>query len=224
MLPVRVMRSSTPAAIPSASAALLAVILGACGGGVGAGGLPFDASAPNGDGGAPDEGGGSEAGGDAGVGGEGGPGTCTGAAVAFTMHASTAGYCLGPGNCTVSWLTILLPDGTPVHLDNQCATDCTTCEARACPPGPCQISSPVPADGQSTTWDGTYYLPGSCGNARSCLAAHCAAAGRYTARFCAYKSDNDGGLPCLSSTPPPPICTDVPFDWPTAAGVSGSVP
>jgi hypothetical protein len=207
----------------SRRALVVAIILGVGACTAGSGGVPLDGGVAGDDGGAngdgrvqPGEGGGVEGGG--------GGCTGTGPAVTFTMHASTAGYCLGPGSCNVTWLTILLPNGTAAVLDNLCATDCATCQGRPCP-GSCQASSPVPRDGQSTTWNGNYYTQSSCGNAPSCLAPQCAAPGRYTARFCAYKSDTDGGMPCLSGgTPPPPSCTDVPFDWPAGAGVNGTVP
>ena len=149
-------------------------------------------------------------------------GTCAGPSAVFTMTAKGS-FCIGHA-CQPTWLTILAPDGTELGLDYTCGTDCATCISRPCPPGPCAIPFPVPAGGETTTWNGLYFTneTRTCnGASTTCYQARCAAPGRYTARMCGYARQDEGGPEC--TTADTATCTDVPFDWPPTASVSGTI-
>ena len=64
---------------------------------------------------------------------------------------------------------------------------------------------------------------GTCGGGKSCHnPATCAPAGRYTAHICGYILEDTGSspLPCNGAASPP-ICVDLPFDYPTSQVVTG---
>lgn len=163
-------------------------------------------------------------GGDGGGSSDAGGGACTGPGAIFTMIPKGA-FCMGH-NCNGAWLTILAPDGATLDTGSSfmCGTDCATCISQPCPPGPCAVPSPVPPAGVTTTWNGRYFTneTRTCkGASVSCLQARCAAPGRYTARMCGFARLDDGGLSCNESNTA--TCTDVPFDWPNAASVTGTI-
>jgi hypothetical protein len=114
----------------------------------------------------------------------------------------------------------------PVTQALGCAsTDCSSCQAAPCPPIACAISSPLPAAGIDVSWSGVEWTSGgACGNYNTPCSKHsCAAAGRYTARFCGYAlSGGDGGFQdCQLFGSSTPTCADVAFDYPTTSVVTG---
>ncbi len=177
--------------------ALLAGALIACGG---------STTTPATDGGSGDDGG---TGSDGGVGGDAGGKTDGGASCSSTpatFHLEgTGSFCDNPTPCgDLDWLTIRKGDGTPLAIK--------ACPAVGCASPPRPITLPA-----STTWDGSYYV--NCGDTSTLT---CVPPGHYIAHLCLYENQGDAAATCVASSTP--VCKDVPFDWPTAATISGSLP
>jgi hypothetical protein len=79
-------------------------------------------------------------------------------------------------------------------------------------------------DGETTTWDGTYFEPGQCGNGQiACHNKQCAPPGKYVATMCASRSTSDAGTVGFCMASATPTCVDVPFDYPSATTVEGVI-
>jgi hypothetical protein len=73
--------------------------------------------------------------------------------------------------------------------------------------------------GTTKTWNGVYYAPGHCSSyGLNCASRRCASPGHYTAKMCGCVSIDQNGF-CAGST-----CVSVPFDYPTANTVVGTLP
>ena len=112
--------------------------------------------------------------------------------------------------------SIRAPGGEAVELKNWCEVDCTTCQLALCP---LIIACPpvyLPLEGAEYSWDGSYFVPGTCGADAQCAKLQCAAVGsHWVATLCALPStgQNSAGE-CVSTGPRQ--CVDVGFDYPTA--------
>jgi hypothetical protein len=84
----------------------------------------------------------------------------------------------------------------------------------------------VTAEGAKSGWSGKYFEQLQCtvgtdGPTMSCLEPRCAPAGKYVAKFCAFKSP-EGSSTCSSGSSTP-TCTEVEFDYPTTAPVKATL-
>jgi hypothetical protein len=79
------------------------------------------------------------------------------------------------------------------------------------------------AQGETTTWNGTYWQDATCGASMSCKGTQCAAPGHYIAKMCASRSVPDGGPFGTCNPSAMQTCVDVPFDYPTSGVVAGKV-
>jgi hypothetical protein len=84
---------------------------------------------------------------------------------------------------------------------------------------------PLTPDGLTSSWDGTMYVQSTCGpTANACSDRQCAAAGSYIARMCAYpRVPTDASVVGYCEAGPTPNCVDVPFEYPYAGTVSGTL-
>ncbi len=165
------------------------------------------------------------------TGGSGGGGvnpTCLKASVTFQMipwhpeGGAPADYCAGMG-CGGQWLSIKTSDGKILDRFFLCGVGCNDCSSRPCPPIACIPPEHLKPEGETETWDGTYFASSTCGAGMQCEQAACVEAGSHlVASMCAYPSMGpDGGFGCMGSTTP--NCVDVPFDYPSAAPVVGII-
>lgn len=77
------------------------------------------------------------------------------------------------------------------------------------------------------TWDGLSYTGSTCGNGMGCYQPGFAPAGHYVARMCATPGNlttADGGFPTTCGATGLIECVDVPFDFPGASPVVGTLP
>jgi hypothetical protein len=79
------------------------------------------------------------------------------------------------------------------------------------------------AQGETTTWNGTYWQEATCGANTSCRGTQCAAPGHYVAKMCASRSVPDGGPFGTCNPSAMQTCVDVPFDYPASGVVAGKV-
>lgn len=128
----------------------------------------------------------------------------------------------GTNSPSTTWLTIFSCDSrqqldlTPTEATT--SRDCSTCPASwSLPLG--TFSGKLPATGQAASWDGTYYVPATCGDpAMACVTARCASAGRYVAQMCACAAADETPLGCAK-----PVCASVGFDYPPQKLVVGEL-
>ncbi len=181
---------------------------------------PFDGGTRSGSTGA---GGGAGAGGST-TGGSGGQiGPCT--AGTTTFHMSTASgdnsdWCVGLG-CTPGFMTISSTSGADMPIAKPCETMCSDCVPVACP-ALCVAPQTMKPDGESLTWDGTFWQASTCGAGTSCREKACAAPGRYKVTMCAARRISHAGTFCMPSAAP--TCIDLDFDYPSATTVEGTLP
>ncbi len=129
-------------------------------------------------------------------------GACVGSPVTFELD--TGASCTAGASCEdVAVLTIVAPDGASLATEP------------CYPSGHCSQPMHAPSS-RSVTWDGTFYA-----NCSDVASKSCAKSGHYTARFCTLADHGDGGATCEPASTP--TCVDVPFDWPTAGPVKGSI-
>ena len=58
----------------------------------------------------------------------------------------------------------------------------------------CAPAQELTTAGATQTWNGTYYLSGTCGaQSMACLSPQCAPAGRYAAHICGFPNPAPGG-------------------------------
>jgi hypothetical protein len=186
-------------------------------------------------GGVPDEAGtagSSGSGGATGTGGSTGTGgaACPSATVTFKVdRAATVppdAWCLGaPVGCSSQWLSIKDPAQKTLSLSNNCGTPCDSCMPMGCP-AICAMPNELAAGGATTTWDGKFFVPSTCGaSAMSCQSPSCAVAGRYTAVMCGFpKPSPDASFGCSMTTAVAQTCVEVAFDFPTQTSVTGTLP
>ncbi len=149
------------------------------------------------------------------------PTTCTSGTTTFHMSAagSSSGYCVG-SNCSNVWVTVTSKDGQSINIAPQCLTTCDACNPIGCAAS-CAAPQPMKPEGESLTWDGSYWVQSTCGAQVACQARQCAAPGGYVAKMCAYRSISDAGLTGFCAASPTPTCVDVEFDYPSATVVEG---
>ena len=164
-----------------------------------------------------------DAGKDAAGGGDGGRGTCADGSVTFQIIGrAPPGYCVGTG-CNTSWVSVKTADGQPLGAFFQgCVTTCDVCSPIVCPLA-CIAPHTLDPNGETQTWNGTYYKQGTCGAGLSCVSPQCILPGTHlVATMCASPRINpDSGLFCQGSDTP--RCVDVPFVFPTIQIVTGNV-
>lgn len=201
----------------------LPLALAGCGGSVSTGNSP-DGGAGGGN--TPDGGASGNATPDGGTGG--GSTMCTKSSVTFEMIAwredggMPADYCAGTG-CGGTWLSIKNPKGEPIERGFACGVSCDGCMLQPCAPMACIMPHHLPYQGESETWDGTYFAQSTCGAGIQCEQQQCVAAGSHlVATMCAYPSTSpNAGFGCVGSAMP--RCVDVPFDYPAAGPVVGII-
>jgi hypothetical protein len=141
--------------------------------------------------------------------------------VSFVFHRASgaeANYCVGaPSSCSHDWLSIMGPGDSSFPIDKPCQTECSTCEPIGCPAS-CAAPTAMKPEGEQRTWNGTYYAASTCGNGSACAGPACAAAGRYTARMCAYAESDMGLSSPFCNAVQTPTCVSIDFDWPPATG------
>jgi hypothetical protein len=167
-----------------------------------------------------DAGGGGGAGGGGAL--DGSPSACTAGTVTFHLSAAdgkNASYCTGR-DCTAQWVDVQTREGQPMPIEFGCSTNCEGCQPIGCPLI-CIAPKRLPANGETLTWDGTYWPSATCGRQQVCREKRCAAPGRYVARMCAAASTSDAGMFCTVSGAP--RCVDVEFDYPSAVPVEGAI-
>jgi hypothetical protein len=81
------------------------------------------------------------------------------------------------------------------------------------------------AAGATETWDGTFFGSSTCGaSGAPCVAPTCAHPAKYTAVMCASANPSpDSGTGCAGVTAAKQTCVEVPFDYPPAAPVVGTL-
>jgi len=167
--------------------------------------------------------------------GTGDAGACLDSTVTFQVNRAPGNatvWCLGqPGSCSSDWLTISSQSGD-LTLSGMCRTPCDTCQFMACPIV-CAPAQELTTAGATQTWNGTYYLSGTCGGygsksaqSTACLSPQCAPAGRYAAHICGFPNPApEAGYGCGQSTSSTnTTCVDVPFDYPSSTPIVVSLP
>jgi hypothetical protein len=135
-------------------------------------------------------------------------------------------WCLGePGGCSAG-LDISNSSG-PLELSNFCQISCDTCQTAICHPIVCRSTLPLTEQGETMSWDGSYYEHSTCGaSATSCQAATCATPGTYTFQVCGFLNPTpaqaDGCQTAPSTTPH--VCTSVDFTYPATSPVILTMP
>jgi len=159
-----------------------------------------------------------------------------------TFHMTPqAGVNFCVNNCSTIWLSIFPAGGTtPLNVTRSCITTCDQCQPIACgatsranpgldsgagapaDPVACIPPQPVKVEGETYTWSGVLWEPSKCGAfGYSCLNQVCGTPpGKYVARMCANRRTSDAGF-CTYD--PTPTCVDVPFDYPAAGVVEGTL-
>jgi hypothetical protein len=154
----------------------------------------------------------------------------------FVGNAAADNLCLGkPGTCAggAAWLEVQDAAGQAVWLSQSCAmASCSECQQSGCPTN-CPQSTPFPEDGVAIQWNGVRWTGGqTCGATNlQCVTPACAAAGSYTARFCAFELPGAGGAGndpntfnlCELDAATTPTCVEVPFELPGAGIVEGEL-
>jgi hypothetical protein len=133
-------------------------------------------------------------------------------------------YCVNL--CNGMWITILpMGSNVPLSVTRGCTTTCAQCQPIACGAGACIPPQHVKPEGETFMWDGTLWETSKCGPMNfACVDQVCSVpAGKYVARMCAYHATGDGGSGTICMFDPTPVCTDVPFDYPTSAPVEGTL-
>jgi hypothetical protein len=155
---------------------------------------------------------------------DGGVAVCTGGTTTFHMtEASGTDYCVGV-QCTLSWVSVKSMTGKVMSLSGGCVTNCDVCQPIACGAAACIAPQHLKPEGQTLTWDGTYYEPSKCGAGISCQDKQCAPPGRYVATMCANKNTSDAGIAGFcQGFDSMPTCVDVEFDYPSMKTVEGVV-
>jgi hypothetical protein len=132
-------------------------------------------------------------------------------------------YCVG-ANCGSSWVTVKSADGQALNLSGGCQTTCQDCQPIACS-NLCIAPQEMKAEGESLSWDGSYFVQSTCGQNYSCNNTACAAPGSYVATMCASPNDSgDAGVAGFcSNTGADPVCVDVAFEYPSDTVVEGVI-
>jgi hypothetical protein len=149
---------------------------------------------------------------------------CTAGTTTFHItEAAGTDYCVG-AQCTLNWVTVKSATGKAMSLSGACLTTCEVCQPIACGAAACIAPQRIKPEGQSLTWDGTYYEPGKCGAGISCQEKQCAPPGHYVATMCANKATSDAGIAGFCSNFDfTPTCVDVEFDYPSMKPVEGVI-
>ncbi|HEY8079301.1 MAG TPA: hypothetical protein VIF62_34460 [Labilithrix sp.] len=157
--------------------------------------------------------------GDGGAGG--GGAACSGPSATFVLNVSAQGSFCDSEGCNGTFITLLRADGTALAATPDCETSCGDCAPVACP-ALCRAPNEVGAGGLKTTWNGTYSESSTCGSGVTCAQPECAEAGHYVARMCVFRDAHEAGAVggCQAGEK---VCTDVPFDWPTTATITGTI-
>src|SRR5262249_5856815 len=144
---------------------------------------------------------------------DGGVVTCTAGMTTFHLtEAAGTDYCVG-AQCTLSWVSVKsAATGKAMSLSGGCVTSCSVCQPIACGVGACIAPQHLKPEGQTLTWDGTYYELSKCGAGVSCQEKQCAPPGHYVATMCANKNTSDAGVAGFcGGIDFTPTCVDVEF-------------
>jgi hypothetical protein len=183
----------------------------------GAAGTSGHGGASGGD--APD---GAEAGAGGSSSGAGSPGTVT---LRLSLPAATYcdNFCGSPPH-----IRIFTSDGQEIQPEAPaCSVLCDPCKATLCPPITCPAGGRT-VDGAELPWDGRVYAASTCGAGRTaCYRPTFLPPGKYVARLCATPgtvSAATDGYPSFCTPNQVQQCIEVPFDFPAAGVVAGSLP
>jgi hypothetical protein len=160
------------------------------------------------------------AGGSSGVAGS--PGTVT---LRLSLPAAT--YC--DNHCgSPPHIRIFTSDGQEVQPgEPYCSVLCDSCKTALCPPITCPAGGGY-VDGAELPWDGRVYERATCGaSGTACYRPTFLPPGKYVARLCATPgtvSASTDGYPTFCTPSGVQQCIEVPFDFPTAGVVAGSLP
>jgi len=172
---------------------------------------------------------GGSLGGGGGLGGSGGttqtsPGTVT----LKLVVSSTKSYCVQTDTCSYfDAITIKDSFGHVVQrwVGDCNYVDCQSCQQLACPGYACQPQG-VAIDGETLTWDGSYFGPSTCGAGQVCTGKLYMPAGSYTAVMCATPGDlapdSSNVMQCTNTGPQE--CVEVPFEFPSSQPYTGTLP
>ena len=149
-------------------------------------------------------------------------GGCSSASVEFRLTATAGSQWFirqtedtdSPGG---NWFTLFCPAmQTQLYsfFTESVPLDCRSCsQTTAIPIG--LLTEPLPDGGATQTWNGLFFKAGNCGPmSAACLTPMCAAPGRYVAEMCA----------CATNACPTNTCIEVPFNYPSATVVTGTLP
>jgi hypothetical protein len=128
-------------------------------------------------------------------------------------------YCVGV-QCSNTFVSVKSAGGQLMQLSGGCTTSCDVCQPIACGMS-CIAPQHMTPEGQTLTWDGTYFVASKCGMDFTCEYKQCAPPGQYVARMCANKSTSDAGVNNFCMADPTPTCVDVTFDYPSPTPVVG---
>jgi hypothetical protein len=134
-------------------------------------------------------------------------------------NGDNGSWCVGL-QCSLSWMTVTSLTGESMPIELPCETTCGDCLPVGCP-ALCIAPQPMKLDGESLTWDGTYWQASTCGANVACRQKTCAAPGRYRVKMCAARRSSDAGPFCMPSATP--TCTELEFDYPSSAIVEGTL-
>lgn len=115
-----------------------------------------------------------------------------------------------------------------LQVRSLCTLSCGTCTFEGCPSPPeCEYYE-LSDQGDTESWDGTYFTSSTCGpSAAACDLTNCASPGQYTYTVCAFPnpdpaSSSTGCAQASSSINP--TCIPVVFDYPTNAPMVVTLP
>ncbi len=121
-----------------------------------------------------------------------------------------------------NWLTLFSSDGATQFdmslTEPDSGLDCATCgPSEGVPVG--LFWGQLGAGGVSTQWDGTVYTRSTCGASQACALHAALPPGSYQAKFCACPPGQFQEGSCNT-----PSCVSVPFTYPGATVVTGTLP
>jgi hypothetical protein len=124
--------------------------------------------------------------------------------------------------CGTGWLTITDAKGAAAFsLFPACgSTSCNSCSPLPCAAAAC-LPTPLTAEGNALTWDGTYLAQDSCGMNMACQRAACVSPGRYKAKACAAINAGNNDMAGNACTPKATqLCAEAEFDFPETSEVT----
>ena len=155
------------------------------------------------------------------------PTACSGVTT-FQMGSAAGGewFYSTSGDEEPNWLTIFDAAGNQVVIQpsENSGFNCSDCASGIPVPIGFGGSSVRPGKGAVEGWNGVVFGgAGTCPGAGGCTPVTCAAPGHYVASMCACPTSTSLSSGCIATTPGA-TCLHVPFDYPSAAPVVGTLP